>query len=380
MNDRFNRKGAQPVWKSHEKTSAEKEAWLRPFEEEETLQMMDEESLAKARRYTEELCREDNVFALRLKGYACYGGNRLYECDWAAARDCMLRLRELADDAEYANTLGYIYYYGRCNGGEPEYEKAFPQFSYAAANGLFEAIYKLGDLYSHGYGCRKSEETAQNLYHMVYNETKKRFLRGFDASFADAALRLGKVFEYGIGIEANPAAAYCLYLEADYAAKIRAAHSDFFGDHSVAKRTGQALERVARNLPAEFFRDALWLDTPRPLVDFLEDGYRCELSFQKKEDGGAWVTGTRIGTRTCPDVEYRLANFGGLGVAIRCKKLSLKMEEPAEYEICDGGETAVFDYYERNTYDDQDEFYLGDKLVAWIKCPGYWADREILKG
>lgn len=129
MNDRFNRKGAQPVWKSHEKTSAEKEAWLRPFEEEETLQMMDEESLAKARRYTEELCREDNVFALRLKGYACYGGNRLYECDWTAARDCMLRLRELADDAEYANTLGYIYYYGRCNGGEPEYEKAFPQLS-----------------------------------------------------------------------------------------------------------------------------------------------------------------------------------------------------------------------------------------------------------
>ena len=120
MNDRFNRKGAQPVWKSHEKTSAEKEAWLRPFEEDENLRMMDEETLAKARRYTEELCREDNVFALRLKGYACYGGNRLYECDWTAARDCMLRLRELADDAEYANTLGYIYYYGRCNGGEPE--------------------------------------------------------------------------------------------------------------------------------------------------------------------------------------------------------------------------------------------------------------------
>ena len=213
---------------------------------------------------------------------------------------------------------------------------------------------------------------------MVYNETKKRFLRGYDACFADAALRLGKVFEYGIGTEVNPAAAYCLYLEADYAAKIRAAHSDFFGDHSVAKRTEQALERVARKLPAEFFRDGLWLDTPRPVVDFLEDGYRCELSFQKEEDGGAWVTGTRIGTRTCPDVEYRLANFGGLGVVIRCRELSLKMEEPAEYEICDGGDTAVFDYYERNTYDDQDEFYLGDKLVAWIKCPGYRVDREVL--
>ena len=241
MNDRFNRKGAQPVWKSHERTSAEKEAWLRPFEEDENLRMMDEEALAKARRYAE----------------------------------------ELADDAEYANTLGYIYYYGRCNGGEPEYEKAFSQFSYAAANGLFEAIYKLGDLYSHGYGCRKSEETARNLYHMVYNETKKNFLQGYDANFADAALRLGKVFEYGIGTEANPAAAYCLYLEADYAAKIRAEHSDFFGDHSVAKRTGQALARVARKLSAEFFRDALWLDTPLPVVDFLEDGYRCELSFQK---------------------------------------------------------------------------------------------------
>ena len=54
------------------------------------------------------------------------------------------------------------------------------------------------------------------------------------------------------------------------------------------------------------------------------------------------------------------------------------MEEPAEYEICDGGDAAVFDYYERNTYDDQDEFYLGDKLVAWIKCPGYRVDREVL--
>ena len=46
MNDRLNRKGAQPVWKSHEKTSAEKEAWLRPFEEDEKLRMMDEETLA----------------------------------------------------------------------------------------------------------------------------------------------------------------------------------------------------------------------------------------------------------------------------------------------------------------------------------------------
>ena len=156
MNDRLDRKGAQPVWKSHEKTSAEKEAWLRPFEGDENLRMMDEETLAKARRYTEELCREDNVFALRLKGYACYGGNRLYECDWTAARDCMLRLRELADDAEYANTLGYIYYYGRCNGGEPEYEKAFPQFSYAAANGLFEAIYKLGTCTATGTAAGKA--------------------------------------------------------------------------------------------------------------------------------------------------------------------------------------------------------------------------------
>lgn len=192
MNDRFNRKGAQPVWKSHEKTSAEKEAWLRPFEEDENLRMMDEEALAKARRYAEELCREDNVFALRLKGYACYGGNRLYECDWTAARDCMLRLRELTDDAEYANTLGYIYYYGRCNGGEPEYEKAFSQFSYAAANGLFEAIYKLGDLYSHGYGCRKSEETAQNLYHMVYNETKKKIPPGVRCEFCGCGASAGE--------------------------------------------------------------------------------------------------------------------------------------------------------------------------------------------
>lgn len=88
------------------------------------------------------------------------------------------------------------------------------------------------------------------------------------------------------------------------------------------------------------------------------------------------MTGTRIGTRTCPDVEYRLANFGGLGVVIRCRELSLKMEEPAEYEICDGGDTAVFDYYERNTYDDQDEFYLGDNWWPGSSARGIgWTGR-----
>lgn len=207
MNDRFNRKGAQPVWKSHERTSAEKEAWLRPFEEDENLRMMDEEALAKAR-------------STRIR----WGTSITTGAATGASRSTRRRSRSSA---------------------------------MRRPTGCSRQSTSWGTCTATGTAAGKARRRRRTCTTWCTTRPRKKFLRGYDASFADAALRLGKVFEYGIGTEANPAAAYCLYLEADYAAKIRAEHSDFFGDHSVVERTGQALERVARKLPAEFFRDAL---------------------------------------------------------------------------------------------------------------------------
>ena len=203
-----------------------------------------EPQLALARVFIDELCEKDSGLALYTKGYACYGGNRLYPCDWRASRDCITRLFEKKDDPQYANTLGYIYYYGRCNGGVPEYDKAFHYFGIAAANGLYEGVYKLADMFCHGYGCRESRRTARSLYGMVYDDSIKHFLKGEHANFADAALRMGNVYAKGIGEEINAVYAYHYYLQADYAARLRAKDSDFFGNTTVAINVRKALEET----------------------------------------------------------------------------------------------------------------------------------------
>ncbi len=107
----------------------------------------------------------------------------------------------------YANTLGYIYYYGRCNGGVPEYDKAFYYFGIAAANGLYEGMYKLADMFRHGYGCRESRHTARNLYGMVYEDSLKHFLQGRHANFAS----------------------YEFYYDDEIVAWVRSGHYRFFG-------------------------------------------------------------------------------------------------------------------------------------------------------
>ena len=195
-------------------------------------------------------------------GNACYGGNSLYPCDWNTSRDCMIRLFEKKDDPQYANTLGYIYYYGRCNGGVPEYDKAFHYFGIAAANGLYEGMYKLADMYRHGYGCSKSMRTARNLYGMVYEDSLKHFLKGKNASFADAALRMGNVYAKGIDEEPDPTVAWYYYVQADYAAKIRAKDSDFFGNTTVVINIQKALEEMQEQLPEDYLQEHMEYPVP----------------------------------------------------------------------------------------------------------------------
>jgi len=256
---------------------SEMEFYIDYFDSDEELAAASEAQLALGRKFIEELCMEGNESALHIKGYACYGGNRLYACDWPASRDCMIRLFEKTDDPQYANTLGYIYYYGRCNGGIPEYEKAFHYFGIAAANGLYEGMYKLADMFRHGYGCKQSQRTARALYRMVYDDSIKHFLKGESANFADAALRMGNVYAKGISERVAPAVAYHYYIQADYAARLRAAESDFFGNSTVVINIQKALEEAREKLPADYFKDYMEYRYPHIFSELAEDNNRCLL-------------------------------------------------------------------------------------------------------
>lgn len=199
-----------------------------------------------------ELTELDYAVAISTLGYAYYGGNDLFPCDWDKSRDCFLKLMEMdtvsgLDKCQYANTLGYIFYYGRCNNGVPEYEKAHQYFSLGAAGGLYESMYKLSDMYAHGYGVAKNTYAAATLVNMVYTENLRLIKEGhFDCQFADAALRMGNLCRDGILHEDE----YYFYTLADFAIRKRLAY-DRYGDSHVFSGIQKELARIREGQPVE---------------------------------------------------------------------------------------------------------------------------------
>ena len=356
----------------------QKQWFISDFDEDdEWIEEASDLELQLCRKFTEELCDKGDVTALHLKGYACYGGNRLYDCDWKASRDCMIRLYDLTDDARYANTLGYIYYYGRCTDGVPEYEKAFQMFSIAAANWYYEGMYKLADMYRHGYACKKSPRTAKCLYMMAYEDCYRRFLKGEEEGpFADAALRMGNVWMKGIDEEVDPEAAYRFYLQADLASRMRIKASDFFGNTTVAINIRKALDEAKAALPEDYSKEYVSVYIPSIFYNLVEDGYRAELSLQVTESGETVVTANRLPRPYQETAEPLLMvipelDYCGLITGMEMKVLGMRSSF-----AFDAQKKYRYDFCAWNQKEDRIEFYYDEKPVGWIACTEYRMYRQ----
>lgn len=349
-------------------TIEQKTDFIAGFEYDQRVKQAGELELALCRRFTEELCAQGSETALRVKGYACYGGNRLYACDWKASRDCMLRLYEMTDNAQYANTLGYIYYYGRCTEGKPEYEKAFAMYSVAAANGLYEGLYKLADMYLHGYGCKKSPKTARRLYGMVYEDSRGKFIAGEDNSFADASLRMGNVFLKGIDEEEDAGTAYSYYLQADYAQRRRSEHNEFFGHVTVTNAIRRALEETRAKLGPDYFRDFIEMREPQPLYRLLEGNNRVSVFAEPQENGELKLTLRRVPVRAGREVEPVLLSMPELDQCGLFTELTLyAVNGRSDLDSEEIGPT-VIDCAEWNFAKQRTELYSQDIPVGRISC------------
>ena len=368
--DRFLENRSKPLdeWRF---SSDEKERYVRQFESDAFQAKASEPALALARKFVEELCEEDSTLALHIKGYSCYGGNRLYPTDWRASRDCITRLFEKTNDPVYANTLGYIYYYGRCSDGVPDYDAAFRFFEIAALNNVDEAIYKLGDMFRHGYGCRKSERTAWELYWRAYGENLDAFLQGKSASFADAALRMGLVFSEGINASIDCELALEFLLEAEYAAKLRVKESDFFGYAKVVANVEKKLAEVRDQLPDDFFQDEVGYYYPRFFDSLASDNHRCELARYEDSEGRVALVAKRIPTRSVPHPKAILVTVPELTFCERTNLVSLTLDEDAEVWFKDDASCVLYDFCKFNYPDDRYHFYFDDELVAWTKSKRY---------
>ena len=349
----------------------EKEGYIQQFNDDENLKKASDVELALCRRFVDELIPKDSGFALYLLGYSTYGGNVLYGCDWKTSRDCMIRLYDKTGNPTFANTLGYIYYYGRCTGGVPEYEKAFKEFAISAANGLHEGMYKIADMFLHGYACRKSESAAKFLYETVYEDCYNQFLRGQEGAFADAALRMGNVYLKGIGGEKDPEAAYYYFLQAGYAAKRRAARSDFFGDVNVIMGIKNSLEKTRKELPDDYFSDHISLERPRIFEYVIEKGYRGQITVERREDGKATVRVTRCPMRgqERPEpllITYTPIDFCELADGLELEGINLKTSFGDFPEV-----GFRYDSVEWNETDKRLDLYYDFDPVGWISCDEY---------
>lgn len=329
----------------------------------------DEREIFKA--YVEEGCEKNWVEALDAKAYGCYGGNDIFECDWQASLDCLLKLIELTDNPFYYNTIGYIYFYGRCNNGEPEYEKAFQYFAVGAAHGVYESMYKIADMFMSGKGCLKNPSAGAKIILSMYNDNKDIFCDdGIDGKFADVALRVAGLFEKGIGVDRSYEDAYRFYLEAKTAIDMRIETYDFFGDRKVQRNINEGLERVREKLPEDFFKDSITLKDPAPFGQLLSNSAGLDLTLETVS-GGYKIRAKGFASE---DASARiLINMPEMGYCRLVNEIELTLDSDAEI-LSDYSSLPYTAFVTSIVYDGDEDvwnFVYRDMVMLAVRTGGY---------
>ncbi|MBE5958206.1 MAG: sel1 repeat family protein [Lachnospiraceae bacterium] len=362
----------------------EKSVWSRRYvdevktkyivERENCYDEMSSAEFAAYKRFVEQLCKKDNVEALRIKGYATYGGNKLYECDWKKSRDCMLKLVDLTGDPYPANSLGYIYYYGRCSDGVPDYELAYKYFSMGAMGGIYESIYKIADMYIHGYYVHESLDRAENLCAFVYEENLKLIEKGrFDCKFADAALRMGDLAKLkGNDIYAIQEA-YFYFIQAEYAINMRIKNADHYGDSIVKKRITEEknnIESILEQAGIAINLQTFAMDYPWFFTNLCSEGTRCLLTYNKIKDNRYELTVERIPRMDTDKSKAILMTVCCLGFCRLLDRVTVVLDDPETIWTINKENAIMFDAVRMSDDQDGDSvvvFYLDDQVVASIK-------------
>ncbi len=321
----------------------------------------------------DELCVRGDVAAVTKRGYCWYCGTEVYPQNWEAARDAFLFVYEQTGEAWAANTLGYIFYYGRCNGGVPQYEKALHWFSIGHANGIQESTYKLGDLYANGFGVLKNEDTAHSLYWQVYQDTLNTFLKDIrDSKFADAAIRMGNCCRDGIGCSVELKKAYGYYLQARLALDLRKDYG-LFGDESVRSRLEESMRKIreTRGEKAASFPE----ESPFWLKWMLDRDHRaCLMTWKAMKDGRFALSFVRA-----PDTEnesdFILATVPEADYCRRLRKITVKTDRNASLTVKEGAGEVLFDDYVYFWRDNRLELRRTGETVAVIFSGKYSVHR-----
>ena len=224
-------------------------------------------------RYVNELCDKNNYNALRIKGFACLGGNSVFKCDFKEAARCMEILWKDAGYGYAANTLGFIHYEGRLTGGVPDLGKAFSYFSIGHTYGISESTYKLAEMFTDGLYVAKNMEMAATLIEKLYIDSRIRFEQeDFECTFAEAASYMGKL-QYRICAEKTLQFGFMrdqaldFFLQAAFALNMRSQFGFSQGDRNLKEQTDAMIAELTEDM--KIYKKSYTSSYPVQIKDFI---------------------------------------------------------------------------------------------------------------
>ncbi|MDO4458909.1 MAG: hypothetical protein Q4C42_02335 [Clostridia bacterium] len=349
------------------------EKYIDVFSEKAAMMSATDREIGLYRLFTDELSERGNPVALRKKAIGCFGnGNRAYEQDWVACEECFKRLYDMDGDPFTANFLGNLAFYGRVT-GKPDYKKAYKYFTIGAFAGFYESNYTMGDMFAYGLGVKKQPYIANKLWTEVYNSTFDDFRqKRFDYEFADAAYRLGRGAEEGIGTEKDMRLAYLYYLQADLAIRKRIECAEWYHDKKLSEEITERLGNVESMLgdKVSHTRDTFSMNFPWLCGQMTAGGRRVEVLYHKigkdmikftmallEHDGTRAYTANLI---TVPELAY----------CDLLDEVNLYCDRPEKFWCMNTGRF-VYNHIVFNADYNRHEFYLYDELVAYVKARKY---------
>lgn len=329
----------------------------------------------------DELCDRKREIAIQKRGYCFYGGTKIYPNNWFKAKEAFLEHYKLTGDIDSANTLGYIFYYGRTNKGIPEYDKAFKYFSIGNFGDSIESKYKLADMFYHGYYVTKNVNLAYDKYQEMYDFFLEKFLKkDYYCKFADLALRVGRCFYEG-EFMSYLEMAYKYYLQADLAIRKRMEYDNFYGDTSIFRNIQITLNEIRDKYFLEkpksfkyYLRDFEWIENLLGYGEFLT-GRLCKATYKILKTGELQLSFKIFKESidfliTIPSADYCDVKDKFQVKTEGFDNIFIDPDSPYLYEIKDK-KSFVFTSISYNILGferEPIEFYFYDEMVARISC------------
>ena len=370
-------------------SDSEKHHIIASFTEEKDLSLLTEDELYMYKRFVDDLYKKGDEHAMAILAWGHYEGNEAYEQDWALSEKFLLELYEKTGDPYAANSLGYIYFYGRVNEGIADYEKAFKYFSFGALAGIDESRYKAADMLINGLGTRRNLDMGLNLIVDGYQEAMADFCEGnYDNKLADYALRMGNACRdnliYGMGLRD----AYKFYLEAEFAIKKRREINEEYGDDQVEQNIKNEMANIREHVGIPGSGGVLRADFPVYINQLFDDRYPVKVSIDVPRD-------SREGTLTISRLRFEgdmpdlppeaagselikfldsppiLASYPELSFAELTSEITYILEEVELVKTPEKSNHFLSDAFRRNDVTNSLEFYAGGEMIAAIEAGWY---------